>query len=65
MKEENKYRFINNAVEINRVIIRNGDLPLIIVPKKPTEKPREKSVYRERRLILQILKDFIKNLDVM
>ena len=25
-KEENKYRFINNAVEINRVIIKNGNL---------------------------------------
>ncbi len=29
-KEENKYHFINNAVEINRVIIRDGNLPLII-----------------------------------
>src|SRR6266487_6416821 len=37
----------------------------ITVQKKPAEKPREKSAYRERRLILQILKDFIKNLDVM
>ena len=35
-----------------------------IVQKKPAEKPKEKSVYREKRLILQILKDFIKNLDV-
>src|SRR6266536_2925452 len=34
------------------------------VQEKPTEKSREKSVYREKRLILQILKDFIKNLDV-
>ena len=37
----------------------------ITVQKKPAEKSREKSVYRERRLILQILKDFIENLDVM
>src|SRR6266536_1275613 len=29
-KEGNKYRLINNAVEINRVIIRHGNLPLII-----------------------------------
>src|SRR6266498_2021403 len=35
------------------------------VQKKPAEKPREKSVYRERRLILQTLKDFIENLDAM
>ena len=35
------------------------------VQKKPAEKPREKSVYREKRLILQTLKDFIKNLDVI
>src|SRR6266540_2680912 len=35
------------------------------VQKKPAEKPREKSAYREKRLILQTLKDFIKNLDVM
>ena len=35
------------------------------VQKKPTEKPREKGAYRERRLILQISKDFIKNLDVI
>ncbi len=33
------------------------------VQEKPAEKPREKSVYRERRLILQTSKDFIKNLD--
>ncbi len=33
------------------------------VQEKPAEKPREKSVYRKKRLILQILKDFIKNLD--
>ncbi len=26
-KEENKYRLINNAVEINRVIIKDGNLP--------------------------------------
>src|SRR6266511_2172202 len=32
------------------------------VQKKPAEKPREKSAYREKRLILQTLKDFIKNL---
>ncbi len=35
------------------------------VQKKPAEKPREKSAYRERRLILQTSKDFIENLDVM
>ena len=35
------------------------------VQKKPAEKSREKSVYRERRLILQILKNFIKNLDAI
>src|SRR6266498_3991768 len=35
------------------------------VQKKPARKPREKSVYREKRLILQISKDFIKNLDVI
>ncbi len=29
-KEENKYRLINNAVEINRIIIRDGNLSLII-----------------------------------
>ncbi len=29
-KEENKYRLINNAVEINRVIIRDGNLPLAV-----------------------------------
>ena len=29
-KEGDKYRFINNVVEINRVIIRNGNLPLTI-----------------------------------
>src|SRR6266536_2390139 len=33
------------------------------VQKKQTEKPREKSAYREKRLILQTSKDFIKNLD--
>src|SRR6266536_3137860 len=33
------------------------------VQKKPAEKPRKKSVYRKRRLILQTLKDFIKNQD--
>src|SRR6266498_3921971 len=33
------------------------------VQKKPAEKPIKKSVYREKRLILQTLKDFIKNLD--
>src|SRR6266498_725314 len=26
-KEENKYRLINNAIKINRVIIRDGNLP--------------------------------------
>src|SRR6266487_619845 len=26
-KEENKYRLINNAVEINRIIIKDGNLP--------------------------------------
>src|SRR6266487_3255 len=35
------------------------------VQKKPAEKPKEKSVYRERRLILQTLKDFIENLNAM
>src|SRR6266511_3419717 len=35
------------------------------VQKKPAEKPREKSVYRKKRLILQTLKNFIKNLDVI
>jgi len=35
------------------------------VQKKPAEKPREKSAYREKRLILQTLKDFIENLDAM
>src|SRR6266536_2251355 len=34
------------------------------VQKKPAEEPREKSVYREKRLILQTSKDFIENLDV-
>src|SRR6266498_2826258 len=37
----------------------------ITVQKKPAQKPREKSAYREKRLILQTLKDFIKNLDVI
>src|SRR6266498_2299718 len=37
----------------------------ITVQKKPAEKPREKSVYREKRLILQTSKDFIKNLDAI
>src|SRR6266536_2903203 len=35
------------------------------VQEKPAEKPREKTVYREKRLILQTLKDFIENLDAM
>src|SRR6266498_4441034 len=35
------------------------------VQKKPAEKPREKSAYKERRLILQTSKNFIKNLDVI
>src|SRR6266498_1718710 len=35
------------------------------VQKKPAEKPREKSAYKKRRLILQISKNFIKNLDAM
>src|SRR6266511_4542899 len=35
------------------------------VQKKPAEKPREKTAYRERRLILQTLKDFIENLDAI
>src|SRR6266540_5675919 len=35
------------------------------VQKKQAEKSREKSVYRERRLILQTSKDFIKNLDAI
>src|SRR6266487_4484225 len=35
------------------------------VQKKPAEKPREKSAYRERRLILQTSKNFIKNLDAI
>jgi len=35
------------------------------VQKKPAEKPREKSAYRERRLILQTSKDFIENLDAI
>jgi len=26
-KEENKYRLINNVVKINRIIIRDGNLP--------------------------------------
>ncbi len=29
-KEENKYRLINNVVKINRVIIKNGNLSLVI-----------------------------------
>ena len=29
-KEEDKYRLINNAVEINRIIIRDGNLPSTI-----------------------------------
>src|SRR6266536_2227240 len=29
-KEGDKYRLINNAVEINRITFRNGNLPLII-----------------------------------
>ena len=29
-KEENKYRLINNIIKINRVIIRDGNLPLAI-----------------------------------
>ncbi len=36
-----------------------------IVQEKPAEKPREKSVYREKRLIFQISKNFIKNLDAI
>ncbi len=35
----------------------------ITVQEKPAEKPREKSAYREKRLILQTSKDFIENLD--
>ena len=35
------------------------------VQKKPAEKSKEKNAYKERRLILQTLKDFIKNLDVI
>src|SRR6266536_4494016 len=35
------------------------------VQKKPAEKPREKSVYKEKRLILQTSKDFIENLDAI
>src|SRR6266540_7495593 len=35
------------------------------VQKKPAEKPREKSAYREKRLILQTSKNFIKNLDAI
>ena len=35
------------------------------VQKKSAEKPREKSAYREKRLILQTSKDFIENLDAM
>src|SRR6266498_1922715 len=35
------------------------------VQKKSAKKPKEKSAYRERRLILQTSKNFIKNLDVM
>src|SRR6266536_2758215 len=35
------------------------------VQKKPAEKSREKSAYKERRLILQISKNFIKNLNAM
>src|SRR6266487_3949285 len=34
------------------------------VQKKPAEEPREKSAYREKRLILQTSKDFIENLDL-
>src|SRR6266498_3358217 len=35
------------------------------VQKKPAEESREKSAYREKRLILQTSKDFIENLDAM
>ncbi len=35
------------------------------VQKKSAKKPKEKSAYRERRLILQTSKNFIKNLDVI
>src|SRR6266536_6048297 len=35
------------------------------VQKKPAEKSREKSAYKEKKLIFQILKDFIKNLNVI
>ncbi len=35
------------------------------VQEKPAEKPREKTAYREKRLILQTSKDFIENLDAM
>ena len=29
-KKENKYRLINNVVKINRIIIRDGNLPLTV-----------------------------------
>ena len=29
-KKKNKYRLINNVMEINRVIIKDGNLPLVI-----------------------------------
>ncbi len=35
------------------------------VQKKPAKKPKEKSAYREKRLILQTSKNFIKNLDAI
>src|SRR6266487_2949919 len=35
------------------------------VQKKPAEKPRKKNAYREKKLILQTSKDYIKNLDAI
>ncbi len=35
------------------------------VQKKPTKKPREKTAYREKKPILQISKNFIKNLNAI
>src|SRR6266498_2501957 len=35
------------------------------VQKKPAEKPKEKSAYKKKRLILQTSKNFIKNLNAI
>src|SRR6266498_3363458 len=47
----------------NQLISQAGNP--ITVQKKPAEKSKEKSVYKEKSLILQISKNFIKNLNAI